>query len=266
MSGRLVSGRRYITIVLLIAASSFMFYASSSGITGVTRKNGDGCNCHGSASAAVQVSINGPATLAAGQTGDYSVTINGGPLTRGGTNIAVSAGTLAIITGEGTRMSGGEITHVSPKTPVSGFVTFNFKYTAPAAAGPVTMYANGNSVNLNGNNSGDQWNYAPDKTIDVVTSVEDGVRPQIFDLGQNYPNPFNPSTVIQFMVKQSGDIRLGLYDITGREIAVLAEGFREAGDYSIRLNSADYGLTSGVYFYKLQAGGISAVKKLVLSK
>ncbi|MCK6613888.1 MAG: T9SS type A sorting domain-containing protein [Ignavibacteriaceae bacterium] len=262
----IVSGKRYITVVLLISAVSFMFYASSAGVTGVTRKNGDGCNCHGGQSGAVQVSINGPASLAAGQTGDYSVVITGGPLVRGGTNIAVSAGTLELIAGEGTRLSNGEITHTSPKTPVSGSVTFNFKFTAPAVPGPVTMFANGNSVNLNGNNSGDQWNFAPDKTIDVITSVEDEVKPVMFDLGQNYPNPFNPSTVIPFMVKQAGDIRLALYDVTGSEIAVLAEGFREAGDYSIRLNSGDYSLTSGVYFYKLQAEGQSAVKKLVLSK
>ncbi|MCC6548908.1 MAG: T9SS type A sorting domain-containing protein [Ignavibacteriaceae bacterium] len=266
MSGSTVTGKKYITIVLLIAASSFMFYASSAGITGATRKNGNGCTCHGAQSSAVQVTINGPASLAAGQTRDYSVVISGGPLNRGGTNISVSAGTLALITGEGTRLANGEITHTSPKTPVSGSVTFNFKFTAPEVSGPITMFANGNSVNLNGNNSGDQWNFAPDKTIDVVTSVEDELRPQIFDLGQNFPNPFNPSTVIPFLIKQAGEIRLGLYDITGREIAVLTEGFHEARDYSIRLNSADYGLTSGVYFYKLQAEGQSAVKKLVLNK
>ncbi|GMU85136.1 MAG: hypothetical protein AMXMBFR48_03780 [Ignavibacteriales bacterium] len=266
MSGRTVTGKKYITIVLLIAASSFMFYASSAGVTGATRKNGDGCTCHGGQSAAVQVTINGPATLAAGETGDYSVVISGGPLTRGGTNISVSAGTLAILSGEGTRLSNGEITHTSPKLPVNGSVTFNFQFTAPAVTGPVTMFANGNSVNLNGNNSGDQWNFAPDKTIDVVTSVEDEIRPRLFELGQNYPNPFNPATVIPFMIKEAGEVRLGLFDVTGREVAVLDEGFREAGDYTIRLNSTDYGLTSGVYFYKLQAKGQSAVKKLILSK
>lgn len=258
--------KRHTSVVLAVAALSFFLYASSTGITGVTQKNGDGCKCHGGQNAGVNVTINGPATLAAGATGDYAVTIQGGPLSRAGTNIAVSAGTLSVIAGEGTKLVGGEITHTGPKTPVSGVVTFSFKYTAPATAGAITMYANGNSVNFNGNNSGDQWNFAPNKTIDVVTGIEDDVTINGYALGQNYPNPFNPSTTISFAVKNAADITIALYDVTGKQVAVLAEGFYDAGTHSINLNTAEYGLSSGVYFYKMQAGSFISVKKLVLTK
>lgn len=264
---KLASKRKlHTSLVLATVAFSFFLFAFSTGITGKTQKNGNGCDCHGGQNGGVSVTINGPATLTAGQTGDYSVVISGGPLARGGTNIAVSAGTLSLVANEGTQLLGGEITHVSPKVPVSGSVTFSFKFTAPATPGAVTMYANGNSVNLNGNSNGDQWNFAPNKTIDVVTDVEDDVTVNGFALGQNYPNPFNPSTNISFAVKQSGVVSINLYDVTGNQVATLANGIYEAGTHSITLNTAEYNLGSGVYFYKMQAGSFVSVKKLVLTK
>lgn len=134
--------KSYPAVVLSIIAVSFFYYASSSGVTGATQKNGAGCTCHGGSQAAVTVAISGPSTLTVGQTADYSVTISGGPLARGGTNIAASAGTLAAAASD-LRLASGELTHSAPKAPSGGSVTFNFKYTAPATAGDVTLYANG---------------------------------------------------------------------------------------------------------------------------
>ncbi len=166
-----LSGKHHTGILLTIVAVSFFFYAYSTGITGVTQLNGVGCDCHGpNASPSVVVTINGPDSLSPGQVGSYTVTITGGTLTRGGTNVAVSAGVLNTIAGQGMQKIGSELTHTAPKAPAAGVVSFNFNYTAPSVVGTVTMYANGNSVNFNGNNGGDNWNFADNKQI-VIRDV-----------------------------------------------------------------------------------------------
>lgn len=166
-----LSGKHHTGILLTIVAVSFFFYAYSSGITGRTQLNGVGCDCHGpEVSSNVVVTINGPDSLSPGQVGSYTVTITGGTLTRGGTNIAASAGVLNTITGSGLQKIGNELTHTAPKNPVSGSVSFPFNYTAPNVTGNVTLYANGNSVNFNGGNDGDNWNFAPNKTV-VIRDV-----------------------------------------------------------------------------------------------
>jgi hypothetical protein len=88
-------------------------------------------------------------------------------------------------------------------------------------------------------------------------------------LGQNAPNPFNPATSIRFVLAEAGDIRLAVYDATGRLVATLAEGFRDAGPYVTAWDSrSDDGLrvASGVYFCRLEAGGETLTRKMVLLK
>lgn len=87
-----------------------------------------------------------------------------------------------------------------------------------------------------------------------------------FRLMQNYPNPFNSSTVINFVVPVSGNIKLSLYDMTGRLVSVLAEEYRTAGYHSFRFSSEMLGdkAASGVYFYILEAGKFKETKKMVL--
>jgi len=157
--------------VIIITGISFMFYAYSTGITGRTLKNGTGCNCHAeSPSTAVTVIINGPDTLIYNQTAVYTVSISGGPLIRGGTNIAASSGILNTINSE-LQVIGDELTHTAPKAPTDTTVVFSFNYTAPSATGGITLYANGNSVNFNGTNTGDQWNFAVNKSVVVVPVI-----------------------------------------------------------------------------------------------
>jgi hypothetical protein len=89
-----------------------------------------------------------------------------------------------------------------------------------------------------------------------------------FALEQNYPNPFNPSTTIRFSIPESGNIKLSVYNLIGEEVAVLKEGFANAGRYEVEF-SAQSGagvLPSGIYFYKLQAGDFIKVKKMSLMK
>lgn len=93
-------------------------------------------------------------------------------------------------------------------------------------------------------------------------------QPDGFGLQQNYPNPFNPATVIPYTLPFTGDVRLKVFDVLGREVAKLVDGRQSAGRYSVRFNGA--GLSSGLYFYQLtvstQAGGLRETKKMLLVK
>ena len=159
--------------ILIIIASAFIIYAHDDGIKGRTRKSEDkqGCTCHGSdPSPSVKVVISGPEILTVDQEADYSVVISGGPLLAAGTDIAVSKGTLSP-KGSDLKLLSGELTHADPKKPVDNSVRFDFKYKAPPIPGNQTMYANGNSANLNDKKTGDMWNFAPDKII-VIKSAK----------------------------------------------------------------------------------------------
>jgi hypothetical protein len=101
-------------------------------------------------------------------------------------------------------------------------------------------------------------------TIINVNQVS-GHTPESFKLEQNYPNPFNPSTKIKFDIPVPSNIRLSVYDITGREVQTLFNGELTPGTYEYGFNGS--GLSSGVYFYKLFADGVSVgVNKMLLIK
>jgi len=102
------------------------------------------------------------------------------------------------------------------------------------------------------------------------TSVQEGGQlPQQYSLGQNYPNPFNPETTISYSIPKSDHVTLKVYDLLGREIATLVNEYKQPGNYKVIFNVETLratSLPSGIYFYKLQSGGYSEVKKLVLAK
>ena len=85
-----------------------------------------------------------------------------------------------------------------------------------------------------------------------------------FKLYDNYPNPFNPSTSIHYSLPVSANVSLAVYDVNGRIVKTLVSRYQEAGDYSINFDAG--GLTTGVYFYKLQAGEFTESKKMMLVK
>jgi hypothetical protein len=91
-----------------------------------------------------------------------------------------------------------------------------------------------------------------------------GARPTEFKLDQNYPNPFNPSTVISYQLPTSGDVKLVVYDMLGREVQTLVNTRQNAGRYQATFNAAT--LSSGAYFYRLSAGQLSETKKMMLVK
>jgi hypothetical protein len=88
--------------------------------------------------------------------------------------------------------------------------------------------------------------------------------PTQYELYNAYPNPFNPSTTIKFDLPEASKIRLAVYDMLGREVAVLADGERPAGQYSVRFDAAK--LSSGIYICRLQSDHFTQTKKLMLMK
>jgi hypothetical protein len=108
----------------------------------------------------------------------------------------------------------------------------------------------------------------------VVTSVSDATPdlPKVFALEQNYPNPFNPKTVVRYQVapahQRSGgdvsDVKITVYDVLGREVAVLVNERKLPGHYEVTFDGSH--LASGVYFYRMEAGSFVQTRKLTLLK
>ena len=89
-------------------------------------------------------------------------------------------------------------------------------------------------------------------------------QPINYSLSQNYPNPFNPVTKIIYSIEKQGLVTLKIYDILGREIKTLANEVKTPGNYLVEFNGIEF--ASGVYFYRIQAGKFSQVKRMVLIK
>jgi hypothetical protein len=98
----------------------------------------------------------------------------------------------------------------------------------------------------------------------VVNTDDANLTPTEFSLAQNYPNPFNPSTKIEFSVPFQTQVTLKIYDIHGSEVRTLVNEVKSAGNHQIQFNASD--LASGIYFYKMNAGGFVSSKKLILIK
>ncbi|MGB5874118.1 MAG: T9SS type A sorting domain-containing protein [Bacteroidota bacterium] len=100
----------------------------------------------------------------------------------------------------------------------------------------------------------------------LVTGVAEipGEVPGVYSLAQNYPNPFNPTTNISYAIPAESFVTLKVFDILGQEVATLVNEFQNPGTYMVDFNAADF--ANGAYFYRLQAGNFTDVKKMVLMK
>jgi CubicO group peptidase (beta-lactamase class C family) len=105
-------------------------------------------------------------------------------------------------------------------------------------------------------------------TITIRVTNPDGIAgdgqelPSAFALDQNYPNPFNPTTVIRYRLLVACNMKLAVYDMLGCEVAVLVNETKMPGNHEVQFNPT--GLSSGVYFYRMSAGGFLETKRLVL--
>ncbi len=101
--------------------------------------------------------------------------------------------------------------------------------------------------------------------VQLTTAVEGEENiPREFSLSQNYPNPFNPTTSIKYTVVSSVYVTLTVYDVLGREVAVLVDGEKLPGTYEVEFNASN--LPSGVYLYRLQTGNFVETKRMLLLK
>ncbi|MCK9425119.1 MAG: T9SS type A sorting domain-containing protein [Ignavibacteriaceae bacterium] len=258
---------RNILLVLFFFFIVTLLNAYPGGVSGYTKKtNTSGCSCHTSTiTSTVLVSIQGPSTLQPSQVGDYTVTVSGGAGTAVGVDIAASGGTLKTSDGN-LKVLNNELTQPNKKTFSGGQYVFKYKFTAPATAGKVTLFATACSKKS-------QWNFAPnfDVTVQTVSALgEEIISANSFQLYQNFPNPFNPSTIISYRLSVSSKVSLTVFDILGNEVATLVNEEKQPGIYEVSFNpqSATNGrqLTSGVYFYQLKAGSFAQGRKMILSK
>ena len=118
---------------------------------------------------------------------------------------------------------------------------------------------------------GDEWflkgaiiNGVKYGTITSVKEKYSGVEPTDFELFQNYPNPFNPTTTISYGIPDAGTVHLTVYDNLGREVATVVNEYKNAGYYQANFDAGK--LSSGMYFYKLQAGNFTSVRKMQMVK
>jgi uncharacterized protein (DUF2141 family) len=106
-------------------------------------------------------------------------------------------------------------------------------------------------------------------TVNFRTNLLTAVReqkglPRVYALAQNYPNPFNPTTNIEYQLPQGGVVLLKVYNIIGQEVATLVDGFQPAGYKTVSFSAGNF--SSGVYFYRLQVGSYSSVKRMLFIK
>ena len=128
---------------------------------------------------------------------------------------------------------------------------YNMSYDKASAA--ATASATGGMV-------GDQrWFAMTELSVD-----EDVIAPKTFTLEQNYPNPFNPTTTIAFSLNTASPVKLTVFDILGQEVAILVNENKSVGSHKVQWRANT--MPSGVYYYRLEADGISKTHKMVLMK
>src|ERR1051325_9450860 len=134
----------------------------------------------------------------------------------------------------------------------TGLPYSNYQYSLSIQNGWMFAGTSGNSV----------WK----RPLSDVSGVEEvaGLLPAHFSLEQNYPNPFNPSTRFRFRLAEPGFVKLSVVDVLGREVATLVHEQLHAGTYQADWNAG--ALSTGVYYYRLEQGPSSAVRKMLLTK
>ena len=100
----------------------------------------------------------------------------------------------------------------------------------------------------------------------TVLGVGDELVPYDFYLRQNYPNPFNPITTIEYGLPSAERVRLIIFNILGQKIKTVVNKTQKAGRYKISFNATEFGMASGVYFYRIKAGDFARTRKMLLIK
>ena len=270
----------YILAIIFLAFVSIVVIANIDETTliGCTELNGSGCVCHTTEKdTLVKVWVEGPDSLIVGQTGLYKMFMVGGPAEAGGYNVAGRFGEMVLVDTFSTQhpLTLNELTQAFslPFPTTQDTIYWEFGYKALESASDWdTIYSCGLSLVWDSiPDFRDRWNFGPKfpvKILSVTDVKDDATSPDGFVLDQNYPNPFNPSTKISWQSSVGSRQSLRIYDVNGNEIENILDEYKPAGSYEVRFDasSAAGGLPSGIYFYKLEAGGSAKTKKMILLK
>jgi hypothetical protein len=159
-------------------------------------------------------------------------------------------------------LGGDPSTTTTPDAMASSGWKSGFNIVRVEFGGNVT--AGGLKVSFDEIRLGTSWTDVSTQIVFTGVSQERYELPFQFALSQNYPNPFNPATIISYTLLKSGRVRLAVYDLLGREVAVLVDGDESAGSHQLTFSRP--GLSSGIYFYRLETSRQAITKKMLLLK
>jgi hypothetical protein len=285
----------YLLALLFLAFVSVVITANinDTKLIGCTELNGYGCVCHTvERDTLVKVWVEGPESLFVGQTGYYKMFMAGGPAEAGGYNVAGRFGEMVLVDSFSVQhpLALNELTQAFslPFPTTQDTIYWAFGYTANGSASEWdTIYSCGLSLVWDSiPDFHDRWNFGPKFPVKILLLTDSGEssnQPEEFVLYQNYPNPFNPSTRIQYAIGSKQYVTLKVYDVLGNEITTLVNEEKPAGSYEVEFSATGgsaYGgnassgssfrlvrnLSSGIYFYKLEAGSFAVTKKMLLLK
>ncbi len=234
-------------IILAVPFSNFTVGFYKAGQFGVQRWQSADSIVVGSGLEGINVGVVSVQSIGLTRVSGISVSSNGEPLIGGRVLVRNTSGTIV-----GNGMSAGGGSYAVDALP-SGQVTFVVDYepyipqeivvTIP----PGTFYLSNINIIM---------------TRTTPNGVGESSAAAAFSLAQNYPNPFNPTTTIRYSLASEGKVSLKVFDILGRELTTLVNERQTAGEQAVSFDAA--GLSSGIYYYRLQAGGFVDVKKMIV--
>jgi len=268
-----------IATLLLLPGLAFSYSSGPpNGMTGGPGEN-NCTQCHGGNglnSGNGSFLISGPSSYTPGQSYPITVTLSDPGQSRWGFEISsLGLGDVTLTDAVNTQSASvagrvyvKQTSAGSYDNTADGPVSWSFDWTAPESESDVVFHAAGNAANSNNGTSGD-FIYTTSLSIPREVSVAPAPRPDGFALLGAVPNPFNPSTEITFQLDQGGLVRLGVFDLAGREVARLVDSTRPAGRHSARWNgmtTAGQPVATGVYLARLEHRGRAQVTRLLLVK
>jgi hypothetical protein len=164
---------------------------------------------------------------------------------------------LGFVAGSGTTNSLRNYTFTDNSITTSGTYYYRLKQINNDGTYQYFNKAGGDFVRVRGLRKIDSNQSGSDAEVESSSATE-------FLLNQNYPNPFNPSTVIAYSIPQSTNVMMVVYNSIGQNVKVLENGFKNAGNYTVSFNASE--LPSGVYFYRIEAGQYTQIRKMMLLK
>jgi len=146
-------------------------------------------------------------------------------------------------------------------TPASGShgVEVHYSYADSTPPPGVTCYYRLRQIEIDSTMS-----FSGQVAVTTITGVRTDAIAAAFGLGQNYPNPFNPTTEVRYQLSAAGRAKLVVYDLLGREVVVLADGFQAEGSHTVQMNASQ--IASGIYVYRLTAGSLTQTRKMIVLK